>query len=90
MGRVDETSPKRTRAQWKPSDNSVLCSKHFADDCFEPGPDIAAQLGMKMARRPQFLSGKDQLQQSWSLMVLHLQVMEEGKEQHLRRGKNHW
>ena len=42
---------QRFRAQWKSRDDSVLCSKHFADDCFEPGPDIAAKFGIKMARK---------------------------------------
>ena len=28
---------QRTRPQWSgPSEHSVLCSKHFADSCFEP------------------------------------------------------
>lgn len=42
---------QRTRAQWKPSASSVLCSSHFTDDCFEPESNIAAQFGIKKARR---------------------------------------
>ena len=34
---------QRTRAQWKPTKNSVLCNQHFEEDCFEPGTDIARQ-----------------------------------------------
>ena len=41
----------RTRAQWNPTENSVLCSKHFEEDCFEPGTDIAAQFGIKLTRK---------------------------------------
>ena len=28
---------QRTQVHWNPTDNSVLCSKHFEEDCFEPG-----------------------------------------------------
>ena len=31
-----------TRAQWNPMENSVLYSKHFEEDCFEPGTDVRA------------------------------------------------
>ena len=30
----------RTRAKWNPMANSVLCSKHFEEDCFEPRTDV--------------------------------------------------
>ena len=42
---------QKTRAQWKPSDSSVLCSNHFTDDCFEPGFNIATQFGIEKARK---------------------------------------
>lgn len=42
---------QRTRAKWNPTENSVLCSKHFEEDCFEPGTDIAAQFGIKLTRK---------------------------------------
>ena len=40
-----------TRAQGNPTANSVLCSKHFEEDCFEPGTDIAVQFGIKLTRK---------------------------------------
>lgn len=42
---------QRTRAQWKPSESSVLCSKHFTDDCFEVAYDLATQFGIKKTRK---------------------------------------
>ena len=39
----------RTRAQWNPTENSVLCSKHFKEDCFEPGTDVRAGCEIQMA-----------------------------------------
>ena len=36
-----------TRAKWKPSEYSVLCSKHFKEDCFESQVAMAAKLGIK-------------------------------------------
>ena len=42
---------QRTRAKWNPTENSVFCSKHFEEDCFEPGTDSAAQFGIKFARK---------------------------------------
>ena len=41
------------RAKWKPTGNSLLCSKHFEENCFEPGSDIAAQFcfGIKLTRK---------------------------------------
>ena len=43
---------QRTCANWQgPSDNSVLCSKHFTNDCFEEDTAIAARFGIKKRRR---------------------------------------
>ena len=40
---------KRTRAKWTgPTDRSVLCSKHFTEDCFEPTSALGASFGLKM------------------------------------------
>ncbi len=35
-----------TPAKWKPSKTSMLCSKHFSDDCFEPQVALAASFGI--------------------------------------------
>ena len=42
---------QRTRAEWAPTKYSVLCSDHFKADCFEIGPSIAFQLGIKRTRK---------------------------------------
>ena len=43
---------QRTRANWQgPSDNSVLCSEHFTNDCFEEDTAIAARFGIEKRRR---------------------------------------
>ena len=43
---------QRTRANWQgPSDNSILCSKHFTNDCFEEDTAIAARFGIEKRRR---------------------------------------
>ena len=39
------------RAEWTATSYSVLCSKHFNDDCFEPDSKIAATFGMQKAKR---------------------------------------
>lgn len=38
---------RRTRDKWEPTDNSVLCSKHFEDDCFELDSKFAKAMGLK-------------------------------------------
>ena len=38
---------KRTRANWMPTDHSVLCSKHFEDSCFEDSTRLSEAMGMK-------------------------------------------
>ena len=42
---------QRFRAEWTATTYSVLCSKHFSDECFEPDFKIAATFGMQKARR---------------------------------------
>ena len=43
---------QRTRADWRDAtDYSVLCSKHFTNDCFERGSIKAAQFGILKRRR---------------------------------------
>ena len=42
---------QRTRANWQgPSNNSVLCSEHFTNDCFEEDTAIAARFGIEKRR----------------------------------------
>ena len=38
---------RRTRDKWEPTDNSVLCSKHFEDGSFELDSQLAKAMGMK-------------------------------------------
>ena len=42
---------QRFRAEWTATSYSVLCSKHFNDDCFGPDSKIAATFGMQKAKR---------------------------------------
>ena len=36
------------RSQWSsPSEHSVLCSKHFSEDCFQPDSAIAVSVGQR-------------------------------------------
>lgn len=43
---------RRTRDQWSgPSKHSVLCARHFSEDCFEPDSAIAASMGLSKRRR---------------------------------------
>ena len=42
---------RRTRANWKPTKHSVVCSEHFTQDCFEADAAIAATLGISKKRR---------------------------------------
>ena len=38
---------QRTRANWKPTAASVLCSEHFSVDCFDDIPSLKASLGCR-------------------------------------------
>ena len=44
-------SVQRYRAEWTDTAYSVLCSKHFEDQCFEPKSKIAASFDMKKVPR---------------------------------------
>ena len=46
-----EKQVQRTRAQWKATDHSYLCSEHFTEACFEADSALAAQFGIKKRRR---------------------------------------
>lgn len=40
-----------TRANWTASEHSMLCSRHFGEDCFEPEVAIAASLGINRKKK---------------------------------------
>ena len=40
-----------TRAKWTVTKYSVLCSKHFEEDCFETEASVASQFGIHKTRR---------------------------------------
>ena len=41
---------QRTRFQWSgPSEHSVLCSKHFANSCFEPESALWSKMGKRIS-----------------------------------------
>ena len=40
-----------TRAKWTATKYSVLCSKHFEEDCFETKVSVASQFGIHKTRR---------------------------------------
>ena len=42
-----EKQVHRTRAQWKATEHSHICSEHFISDAFELDSAIAATFGMK-------------------------------------------
>ena len=43
---------KRTRDRWSgPSKHSVLCEKHFPEECFEPDSAIALSMGLLKRKR---------------------------------------
>ena len=42
---------QRTRANWKPTSASVLCSEHFSVDCFDDIPSLKASLGFAVQRK---------------------------------------
>ena len=46
-----EKQVQRTRAQWKATEHSFLCSDHFTEDCFEVDSALASQFGIKKRRR---------------------------------------
>ena len=46
-----EKQVQRTRAQWKATEHSFLCSGHFTEGCFEVNSALASQFGMKKRRR---------------------------------------
>ncbi len=41
----------RTRAHWKATESSFLCSEHFTDNCFEAESSLAAQFGIKKRKK---------------------------------------
>ena len=46
-----EKQVQRTRALWKVTEHSFLCSDHFTVDCFEVDSTLASQFGIKKRRR---------------------------------------
>ena len=46
-----EKQVQRTRAKWKASEDSFLCSEHFTPESFEVDSQLAAQFGIKKRRR---------------------------------------
>ena len=46
-----EKQVQQTRAQWKATEHSFLCSDHFTEDCFEVDSALASQFEMKKRRR---------------------------------------
>lgn len=42
-----EKQVQRTRAQWKATESSRICSEHFTQDSFEADSALASQFGMK-------------------------------------------
>ena len=46
-----EKQVQRTRAKWKVTESSFLCSEHFTEDCFEVTANLASQFGISTKRR---------------------------------------
>lgn len=46
-----EKQVQRTRAQWKATENSFLCSDHFTEDSFEVDSALASSFGIKKRRQ---------------------------------------
>ena len=42
-----EKQVQRTRAKWKATETSFLCSEHFTEDCFEVTAALESQFGIK-------------------------------------------
>ena len=42
---------QRTRESWQPTDNSVLCSAHFEESCFEQRPLLKESLGFSVQQK---------------------------------------
>ena len=40
-----------TRANWTASEHSMLCSRHFGEDCFEPEVAIASSFGINRRKK---------------------------------------
>ena len=48
---------KRTRVKWSgPGQYSLVCSKHFTEDCFDPVTKIRSDLGWKQRKTRKLLS----------------------------------
>lgn len=45
---------QKTRAKWKATDSSLMCSAHFTEDSFEKTPQLMAQYGMEVRRKRVF------------------------------------
>ena len=45
-----EKQVQRTRAQWKATEHSYLCSDHFGEDCFEVDSALMSQFGIEKRR----------------------------------------
>ena len=46
-----EKQVQRTRAQWKATEHSYICSEHFTDDCFKVDTALASKFGISKGRR---------------------------------------
>lgn len=46
-----EKQVQRTRAQWKATKHSHLCSEHFTAECFEAESSLAAGFGIKRRKK---------------------------------------
>lgn len=46
-----EKQVRKTRAQWKATEHSYLCSEHFTDDCFKVDSTLASKFGISKRRR---------------------------------------
>ena len=46
-----EKQVQRTRAQWKATEHSSVCSEHFTEDCFEVDSALASRFGLNKRTR---------------------------------------
>ena len=53
---------RNTRADFKPTASSKLCSSHFSDDSFETQSVIAQSLGLKMKKKFKTRRSSDHIQ----------------------------